>query len=606
MTNNKEIRQNNTDMLSPNNQSNTVNSQTNAKHTQDENIKNDIKESNPSSNSSHKSHDSIEQKNKESQKQQQSQQQPKQESKQQQLKQESQQPKQESKQQQLEHESQQPKQESKQQQLKQESQQPKQESKQQQLEHESQQPKQESKQQQLKQESQQPKQESKQQQLEHESQHPKQESKQQQLVHESQQQLQQQASIYTTITSSNDEPNKQKVASSNDSSNQPNSIKNDDEDDDASTDSRDGDDYKSKYREMKMKVKKLKEENEKLREERDSYKKKYEEEVSKNTKQQDFAGKAKSGSYSQSKPHARPAKQTKESIRIAIFNENKKIANDGLYTYYDKYLYKNLSFNIKKDLEYSVTKTELIPATEKLALDPTFTSNKKKKTWGHKEKAMIYDKIEIWPESTFYEAMKMKRESKKVCVLNFASATQPGGGIKNGRNSQEECLCRQSTLYFALERQEKFYKRNCKHYDSYGPDEMIYSPNVLIIRDDNDQLIAPVKVSVISAVAVNKAELFDSDDYDEDEIYKAMRKRCLRILELCLCKGNDVIVLGAFGCGVFQNSPEEVSGIFKELLVDEFYGMPFKKIVFAIKCKPNESNELFDTFKSTFTPKRHH
>ena len=44
MTNNKEIRQNNTDMLSPNNQSNTVNSQTNAKHTQDENIKNDIKE----------------------------------------------------------------------------------------------------------------------------------------------------------------------------------------------------------------------------------------------------------------------------------------------------------------------------------------------------------------------------------------------------------------------------------------------------------------------------------------------------------------------------------------------------------------------------------
>ncbi|KAK8834814.1 hypothetical protein M9Y10_024208, partial [Tritrichomonas musculus] len=322
--------------------------------------------------------------------------------------------------------------------------------------------------------------------------------------------------------------------------------------------------------------------------------------------QQDFAGKAKSGSYTQSKPHARPAKQTKESIRIAIFNENKKIANDGWYTYYDKYLYKNLSFNIKKDLEYSVTKTELIPATEKLALDPIFTSNKKKKIWGHKEKALIYDKIEIWPESTFYEAMKMKRESKKVCVLNFASATQPGGGIKNGRNSQEECLCRQSTLYFALERQEKFYKRNCKHYDSYGPDEMIYSPNVLIIRDDNDQLIAPVKVSVISAVAVNKAELFDSDDYDEDEIYKAMRKRCLRILELCLCKGNDVIVLGAFGCGVFQNSPEEVSGIFKKLLVDEFYGMLFKKIVFAIKCKPNESNELFDTFKSTFTPKRHH
>ena len=39
---------------------------------------------------------------------------------------------------------------------------------------------------------------------------------------------------------------------------------------------------------------------------------------------------------------------------------------------------------------------------------------------------------------------------QKVAVHNFASATNPGGGVTRGSSAQEECLCRCSVLYFCL------------------------------------------------------------------------------------------------------------------------------------------------------------
>ena len=53
----------------------------------------------------------------------------------------------------------------------------------------------------------------------------------------------------------------------------------------------------------------------------------------------------------------------------------------------------------------------------------------------------------------------------RVAVHNFASATNPGGGVVKGSTAQEECLCRCSTLYsMTIKNRVKFMKGVYKRY----------------------------------------------------------------------------------------------------------------------------------------------
>lgn len=75
----------------------------------------------------------------------------------------------------------------------------------------------------------------------------------------------------------------------------------------------------------------------------------------------------------------------------------------------------------------------------------------------------------------------------ETCVLNFASATNPGGCVAWESTAQEESLFRCSTLYFNLmvkENWEHFYMSHRQQNNPLYNDDCIYTPDVLVFKTD--------------------------------------------------------------------------------------------------------------------------
>jgi uncharacterized protein (TIGR02452 family) len=194
----------------------------------------------------------------------------------------------------------------------------------------------------------------------------------------------------------------------------------------------------------------------------------------------------------------------------------------------------------------------------------------------------------------------------KIGVLNFASAKKPGGGFLSGAQAQEESIARSSTLYPTLltKTSEKFYTlHNHDTKGGYYSHAMIYSPGVLIFRDDDGGWVEPLEVDVLTSPAVNagvvrktvNAKLMSKGT--EGRIKKVMMERMGRILFLFEKEGVRNIVLGSFGTGVFQNNVEAVAQLWADLLTvpGARFSRSFERVVFAILGK-----KTFADFKDAF------
>ena len=86
-------------------------------------------------------------------------------------------------------------------------------------------------------------------------------------------------------------------------------------------------------------------------------------------------------------------------------------------------------------------------------------------------------------------AVEYTKQGLKTCVLNFASASNPGGGVTHGSSAQEESICRCSTLYPCLNTGDMWSCFYTPHRQAENPlynNDCIYTPDVYVIKSDTN------------------------------------------------------------------------------------------------------------------------
>lgn len=225
-------------------------------------------------------------------------------------------------------------------------------------------------------------------------------------------------------------------------------------------------------------------------------------------------------------------------------------------------------------------------------------------------------KIVVTKHRSYEAAMLLHKEypEKKIAVMNFANAFHAGGGVTMGAGAQEESLCRTSTLYPLIYRRtlrDTFYRHHMDLDTPKASDSLIYTEGVIICKSDEDlpkrlEKKDWVKVDVMTIAAPDlrassnryASLVGDGPCMNDAELFGYHVKRAIHMLTVAASKKADILVLGAFGCGAFKNSPSVVAKAYK-IALSEFPEV-FDRIEFAVYCRPGEETN-YNAFRKAFT-----
>jgi uncharacterized protein (TIGR02452 family) len=190
---------------------------------------------------------------------------------------------------------------------------------------------------------------------------------------------------------------------------------------------------------------------------------------------------------------------------------------------------------------------------------------------------------EVSEETTAEAARRLvtREGAERVAALNFASAKNPGGGFLRGAKAKEEDLARCSALYACQLTQRPYYDANRASGSMLYTDHLIYSPDVPFFRDDRLELLAaPFALSILTSPAPNAGEAEGRPE--ATQVRATLERRAAHVLRVAAHHRHRVLVLGAWGCGVFGNDPAAVADVFAGLLAAPPFARAFTRVVFAI------------------------
>lgn len=177
--------------------------------------------------------------------------------------------------------------------------------------------------------------------------------------------------------------------------------------------------------------------------------------------------------------------------------------------------------------------------------------------------------------------------STKVGVLNFADPIEPGGEFRQGRDGQEQAICRNTFLYPELMqfRRKYYYYNQCHFNQGLYSQKMIVSEQVKVLHDESEKsYLKPARfVDFISISAPNlKLAVKESQQFETKRLQQDLQQRVIQLLRQFKVLRDEYLILGAFGCGQAGNDPEMVAQIFKTELTSPEFVNAFKEVYFSI------------------------
>lgn len=207
---------------------------------------------------------------------------------------------------------------------------------------------------------------------------------------------------------------------------------------------------------------------------------------------------------------------------------------------------------------------------------------------------------------------------KPVCVLNMANQNNVGGDyLTITAHGQEESLIRRTNLLDSLLTLDNYLKPgsgcNPHQYDlpkrlgfsterqrsGFGEFTCLYSPQILVkqLENINKSDDCPFYVNIISSSAYNLS--YDSDLNEKQYLLGTVLK-IINQLRTAKFYNQRHLVLGAFGCGAFNNDPNLIAEIYRAALSEFEFNGCFDSISFAIKSTNPEMDNKYLAFVRNF------
>lgn len=253
-------------------------------------------------------------------------------------------------------------------------------------------------------------------------------------------------------------------------------------------------------------------------------------------------------------------------------------------------MYKKFLIQVYADTVNKCTKGEF----SKLPIGNTIMYDEKKLNI-EEIKKKFETKIEIINELVLDVTEKYYKEGNtNIMVLNLASRYKPGGGVENGSIAQEEDIFRKTNYCVNLCKTMSKNDKNNQCYNMYPIpySSVIYTDRVFIIKDKTYKDIEPFEVSMLAAAAIKNPEL-KNNKYNQKD-YDIMKTTIENIFKVAYLQEKETLILGALGCGAYNNPPMIIISIFNENI--KKYDGCFKNIVFAVYSKRDDNFELFKKY----------